>query len=78
MESSFNNKIYDHCKVFAKNIKFERKSRGLTQKDIADAVGIKVQSYQAYESGVSLPSAENLLKIAILLEISIDELFELK
>lgn len=78
MERSLNNKVYDHCKAFGKNIRFERNSKGLTQKEIADALGIKTQSYQAYEAGVSLPSAENLLKLAIVLEISIDELFELK
>ncbi|MBQ7351327.1 MAG: helix-turn-helix transcriptional regulator [Clostridia bacterium] len=78
MEKSLNNKVYEHCKTFAKNIRFERNSKGLTQKEIADAIGIKTQSYQAYESGVSLPSSENLLKLAIILEVSIDELFELK
>ena len=78
MERSLNNKVYNHCKAFAKNIRFERNSRGLTQKDVADALGIKTQSYQAYESGVSLPSSENLLKLAIVLELSIDELFELR
>lgn len=78
MEKNLNNKVYNHCKSFAKNLRFERVSRNLTQKAIADAIGIKTQSYQAYESGISLPSSENLLKLAILLEISIDELFELK
>ena len=78
MERSLNNKVYDHCKAFAKNIRFERNSKGLTQKDIADMLGVKTQSYQAYETGVSLPSAENLLKLAIVLEVSIDELFELR
>ena len=78
MKKSLNNKVYEHCKTFAKNIRFERNSKGLTQKEIADAIGIKTQSYQAYESGVSLPSSENLLKLAIILEVSIDKLFELK
>ena len=78
MDRSLNNKVYDHCKAFAKNIKFERNSKGLTQCDIAKALGIKTQSYQAYEAGISLPSSENLLKLAIVLEVSIDELFELR
>lgn len=78
MEHNLNNKVYNHCKIFARNIKFERNSKGLTQKEVADALGIKTQSYQAYESGISLPSSENLLKLAIVLEVSIDELFELK
>lgn len=78
MERSLSNKVYEHCKAFARNIKFERNSKRLTQKEIADVIGVKTQSYQAYESGVSLPSSENLLKLAIVLEVSIDELFELR
>lgn len=78
MENNLNNKVYNHFKSFARNIRFERNSKGLTQKEIADKIGVKTQSYQAYESGVSLPSSENLLKLAIVLEVSIDELFELR
>ena len=78
MERSLNNKVYGHCKAFAKNIRFERNSKGFTQKEIADLLGIKTQSYQAYEAGISLPTSENLLKLAIVLEVSIDELFELR
>ena len=78
MEINLNNNVYNHCKAFAKNIRFERNSKGLTQKDIADMLGVKTQSYQAYESGITLPSSENLLKLAIVLDLSIDELFELK
>ena len=78
MEKILNNKIYKHFKAFAKNIKFERVAKGLTQKEVADALEIKTQSYQAYEAGVSLPSSENLLKLAMVLEVSIDELFDLR
>ena len=71
------NKLYKHLELFAKNLKVERTSRNLTQKQIADMLEIRTQSYQAYEKGITLPSAENLLKIAIVLEISLDDLFEL-
>ena len=78
MEQNLQNKLYKHAKTFSKNLKFERESRKLTQKVMADKIGIKTQSYQAYESGISLPSSENLLKIAIIFELSIDELFDIK
>ncbi|MBR6778837.1 MAG: helix-turn-helix transcriptional regulator [Clostridia bacterium] len=71
-------KIYLFCKNFSRNLKIERKSRNLTQKQIADMIGIKTQSYQAYENNVALPTVENLLKIALIFNISIDDLFELK
>ena len=72
------NKIYEHLNNFAKNLKFERESRKITQKNVADSIGIKTQSYQAYEAGISLPTVENLLKIALIFGVSIDELFELE
>ncbi len=71
-------KIYKLCKNFAKNLKAERKAKGLTQKQVADLIDIKTQSYQAYESNISMPNAENLLKLALIFDISIDELFELR
>ena len=78
MEKDLKNKVYTHSQNFAKNLKLERESRNLTQREIAEMMSIKTQSYQAYESGMSLPSAENLLKLSILLDLSIDELFEIK
>lgn len=70
--------IYKMCKNFAKNIKFERNLRNLTQKQVAEALEIKTQSYQAYENYVTMPTVENLLKISLFFNISIDELFEIK
>lgn len=66
-----------YCNNFSKNLKFERKARKLTQRDVAQLLGIKTQSYQAYESGISMPTVENLLKIASIFKVSIDDLFEL-
>ena len=71
-------KIYKFCKNFSKNLKIERKQKNLTQKQVADALGIKTQSYQAYETCIAMPTVENLLKISIFFDISIDELFEIK
>ena len=70
--------ILKYSQNFAKNIKLERLSLNLTQSQMANKIGIKTQSYQAYESGLSLPSLENLLKICVLFNLSLDELFEIK
>lgn len=75
MKENLKNKVYEHLSIFAKNLKAEREVCGLTQKSIATLMGISPQSYQAYEGGVAMPTAENLLKISIILEVSIDELF---
>jgi len=47
---------------------------GLTQKQIADKMGIKYQSYQAYEMGISVPTLQNLLKLCKIYDTTPDEL----
>ena len=69
--------IYKLTQNFSKNIKIERKSHKMTQKQVAQAIGIKTQSYQAYEKNISMPSLENLLKLAIIFDVSLNELFEI-
>lgn len=68
-------KIYLYSKNFSKNLKAERLACNMTQKQVSELMGIKTQSYQAYENNISLPSTENLLKLSIIFNISIDELF---
>lgn len=77
MEEKVKNELYKHLDMFAKNLKLERIAKGLTQKQLAEMLDIKPQSYQAYEKGVTLPSVENLIKISMLLSLSLDELFEI-
>ncbi len=77
MEKNNFNEIYKYLQNFAKNLKAERLSRNLTQKQVSIMLDIKPQSYQAYENGVSMPNVVNLLKLAVIFDLSIDELFEL-
>lgn len=76
--NNLKNKVYKHSKIFAENLKSERVAKNLTQKQLASSIGITTQSYQAYEAGLTLPTAENLLKLSLILDISLDELFEIK
>ena len=69
-------KIKNYEKNFIKNLKLERKSRNLTQKQVAELIGVKTQSYQAYENGKSFPTIENLLKLVCVYEITLNDLFE--
>ena len=69
-------KIYKICNNFAINLKSERLAKHLTQKQVAEMIGIKTQSYQAYEKGIALPTTVNLLKLSFLFKVSIDDLFE--
>ena len=49
-----------------------RKERGLTQQQMAEAIGIHVNSLKKYESGQAQPSLEVLKKIALALHVSTD------
>ena len=53
-----------------------RKSRGLTQKDVAEAIGVSRQAYANYETGNREPDFRTLLKIAECLGVSTDYLLE--
>ena len=41
----------------------KREAKGLTQNDVAVAVGVSVQAYQLWERGASEPKPENLRKL---------------
>lgn len=47
----------------------------LTQKQVADTIGIAESAYQRYEYGVQVPNVFMAVKIAKVLKISVEELF---
>lgn len=51
-----------------------RKERGLTQQQMADAVGIHVNQIKRYEAGTTQPTLEALIKLTKNLHISLDDL----
>ena len=51
-----------------------RKDRGLTQKDVAMAIGIREAVYQRYEQEKAVPSVNVLIKIANAFNVSADYL----
>ena len=53
-------------------IKKIRESRGMLQYELANRMGVKKASVSAWESGKAMPSAENLLKLADILECTVD------
>ena len=46
----------------------------MLQYELANRMGVKQASVSAWESGKTMPSAENLLKLADILECSVDAL----
>jgi len=59
--------IMDH-KKFGKKIKLARIELDLTQSDLADKIGAMQKSISRYETGLSMPSIETLVKIANVLK----------
>jgi len=60
--------------VLSENIKHLRKQKGMTQEDLANAIGIKRSLVGAYEEGRAEPPLDNLTRIANLFELAIDSL----
>lgn len=56
------------------NIKKIRKLKGLTQRELADKMGIKQQSFAQYEQAEKIPKLDTLKKIADALDVSIYDL----
>lgn len=51
-----------------------RKEKGLTQKNLADFLGIAPVSWQRFEYGSSKPKLENIITLADFFDVSIDYL----
>ncbi len=62
-------------KAFGQNVQRYRKLRKLTQENLAELVGVDATSISSIETGKFFPSADNLQKIALALEINVESLF---
>lgn len=59
---------------FAERLKTLRKQVKLTQTQIAEELDISQQAYASWERGIKKPTQENLIKIAQILNVSVDYL----
>lgn len=60
---------------FHEKLKMLRKKQGLTQQEIADLVHVNRVTYTNWENGKREPNFEIVIKLADLLEVSVDWLF---
>lgn len=60
----------------AENIKFYRKQLGLTQGQLAEKLQGKKSLVSNYENGYSTPDIYTLCRLAIIFDVSLDELVE--
>ncbi|MBS4784519.1 MAG: helix-turn-helix transcriptional regulator [Clostridiales bacterium] len=59
--------------VFSDQIFRRRTERKLTQEQVAEAIGMTVRGYQYLERGEHQPSLENFIKLALLLDLRMED-----
>jgi len=59
---------------FSERLKELRKSKGITQKQMAEHLCMVEQSYQMYEYGKREPNHETTIKLADFFDVSVDYL----
>ena len=59
---------------FNENLKTARERKGISQKDMAEIIGVAKSTYSLYESGNREPNVQTIKKIADILNVSADEL----
>ena len=60
------------------NLKSVRESRGMTQQELADRIGMRRETILHLENNRYNPSLEMALKIALVFDLRVEELFQLK
>ncbi|MCI8420973.1 MAG: helix-turn-helix transcriptional regulator [Clostridia bacterium] len=60
--------------ILSTTLKELREKQGYTQKYVAERLGIRYQSYQAYELGLTVPTLHNFIKLADIYDVSLDYL----
>ena len=59
---------------FSERLKKLRKDAGLTQVNVSEKLGISQPAYASWERGIKKPTQDNLVKIAQVLNVSVDYL----
>lgn len=60
--------------MFSARLRSTRKSIGLSQKELAEKIGVKPTTLGNWETGIATPRTEELKKLASVLGVSIDYL----
>ena len=61
---------------FGKRLKELRKSKGLTQEQVAEIINIEPPNFSKIENGLHFPQPDKIEKIACALNVEIHELFD--
>lgn len=58
------------------NLKVFREKKGITQKEVAEKIDVRIATISDIENGKYLPTLENAIKIALALNVTVDELIQ--
>lgn len=59
---------------FGENLKAKRKEKGIKQSELANILGLSIQTISGYETGYAQPQIETLIAIADFFQCTVDEL----
>ena len=59
---------------FNENLRYAREQKGLSQKDVAEKIGVAKSTYSLYVSGNREPNVQTIKKISDVLNVSADDL----
>lgn len=62
-------------KKFGKRLRYLRRSRDLSQEQLAESIGLSAAFISLLERGTSSPSLETIVKLAEALDVEVGELF---
>lgn len=66
------------AKIVGNNLKSARKAAGMTQRQVAETMLMTQQQYSRFENGVFELNYEQIVKLCGLLDVTPDELFDVK
>lgn len=62
--------------AFSDNLRKARKKKGLSQKEVAEKLGIDQTTYSTYETGTRIAGVDKVPELLAILDISADDLFD--
>ena len=60
--------------MLSENLKKAREEKGMSQKDVAEAVGVTQTAINRFEQGIKVPSLSTMVDLSATLDKTIDEL----
>lgn len=64
--------------IFSKNLETIRKSKKISQEELAELIGVSRQTIYKWEADICMPSLNKIEKLLVVLNVSINELLNYK